>query len=45
MELIKRLRMALKKNRARVGWGVAEGLIGAAIGLLAATLWGHTVGW
>lgn len=28
-----------------LGWSVGSGFIGAGIGLAAATLWGHTVGW
>lgn len=36
---MKRLCGALKERRERLGWAVAEGFIGAGVGLLVATLW------
>lgn len=37
--MIKRLCTALRRNRARIGWALAEGAIGAGVGLLVAVLW------
>ncbi|CAL9366974.1 hypothetical protein [Streptomyces sp. enrichment culture] len=39
MELVKRACAALRENAGRIGWSIAGGVIGAAIGLLAVTLW------
>lgn len=43
--LTKRLRGALKPHVKPLGWSVASGLIGSAIGLLLATLWVYAMGW
>lgn len=42
---LKRCWAALKERRSDLAWSIVSGLLGAGIGLLAVTLWGHTVGW
>lgn len=39
LAVLKRLYQALKERRARLAWAVAEGVIGAGIGLGAVSLW------
>lgn len=43
--MIKKWYEAVRPHLSRFGWSVAAGLLGAGIGLVAATLWGRTVGW